>query len=54
MTTTYTLQDGGKITATCAADFVTKLVRAAVSTASAPTRNTCTILPTDSTIRPGT
>lgn len=25
MTTTYTLQDGGKITATCAADFVTKL-----------------------------
>ena len=24
MTTTYTLQDGGKITATCAADFVTK------------------------------
>ncbi len=25
MTTIYTLQDGGKITATCAADFVTKL-----------------------------
>lgn len=25
MTTTYTLQDGGTITATCAADFVTKL-----------------------------
>lgn len=25
MTTTYTLQDGGRITATCAADFVTKL-----------------------------
>ncbi len=25
MTTTYTLQDGGKITATCAADFVNKL-----------------------------
>lgn len=24
-TTTYTLQDGGTITATCAADFVTKL-----------------------------
>ena len=25
MTITYILQDGGKITATCAADFVTKL-----------------------------
>lgn len=25
MTTTYTLQDGGTITATCATDFVTKL-----------------------------
>lgn len=43
----YLLQDGGTITATCAADFVTKLREGVVLIQNVPIRNICSTLPTD-------
>lgn len=52
MTTTYTLQDGGKITATCAADFVTKLRESSRFDSECTDQEYMYHLPTDFTIRP--
>lgn len=52
MNKTYTWQDGGTITAACAEEFVTNLVKAAALTPTTQIRNTCTVLPTAIMIKP--